>query len=178
MPQHQASQLQIIIPLLIIIPVLIFRMRRMSRPQPLKLGRLWIRPALVLLGCTIVLFVPQRGTPSALLMTPLEWAGLALAAAIGAVAGWHYGKTTAVEVHPENGTLMAKGGVAGILIIVALVAVKLGLKPALAAEGQTLHLDTLLITDASIVFSAALFTARSVEIWLRAKTVMQAAGKA
>ncbi len=171
MPQHQASQLQYILPFLIIIPILFFRMRKMSRPEPLKLGRLWMRPVLVLVGCTVVLFLPQPGTPSVLHMTALEWAGLALAAVLGAVAGWHYGKTTAIEVHPENGTLMAKGGIAGMLIIVALVAVKMGLKPALAAEGPALHLDVLLITDATIVFSAALFTARSIEIWLRAKTV-------
>ncbi|MDB5734976.1 MAG: hypothetical protein JWN16_1613 [Alphaproteobacteria bacterium] len=178
MPHHQASQLQFIIPLLIIIPILFFRMRKMSRPEPLKLGRLWIRPALVLLGCTVVLFLPQPGTPSALHMSVAEWAGLALAAVVGAVAGWHYGKVTAIEVHPENGTLMAKGSVAGMLIIVALVAVKLGVKPALAAEGPALHLDVLLITDALIVFSAALFTARAVEIWLRAKRVMEASGRA
>ncbi len=177
MTHQQASQLQYIIPFLIIIPILFFRMRRMSRPQPLKLGQLWIRPALVLLGCGVVLFLPQPGTHSALQMSPAEWAGLALAAVIGAVAGWHYGKTTIIDVHPENGTLMAKGGVAGLLIILALVAVRMGLKPALAAEGQSLHLDALLITDASIVFSAALFTARSIEIWLRANKVMAASGR-
>jgi hypothetical protein len=178
MPHHQTSQLQFIIPLLIIVPILFFRMRKMSRPEPLKLGRLWIRPALVLLGCGAVLFLPQPGTPSALQMTALEWAGLALAALIGAVAGWHYGKVTAIELHPETGTLRARGSVAGMLIIVALVAVKLGLKPALAAEGPALHLDMLLITDALIVFSAALFTARAVEIWLRARRVMDASGRA
>jgi hypothetical protein len=82
-----------------------------------------------------------------------------------------------VEVHPQDGTLMARSGAAAAMVLLALVAVKMGLKPALAAEGGTLHLDALLITDASIVFSAALFTARSAEIWLRAKQVMRAAGK-
>ena len=177
MPHHQPSQLQLLLPLVIIIPILFFRLRKMNRPEPLKLGRLWIRPALVLLGCTVVLFLPQPGTQSVLHMTAPEWAGLALAAVIGAVAGWHYGKVTAIEVHPENGTLMAKASVAGMLVIVALVAVKLGLKPALAAEGPALHLDVPLIADALIVFSAALFTARAVEIWLRAKAVMQASGR-
>jgi hypothetical protein len=178
MPHHQTSQLQFIIPLLIIIPILFFRMRKMRRPEPLKLGRLWIRPVAVLLGCGAVLFLPQPGTPSALQMTALEWAGLALAALTGAVAGWHYGKTTVIEVHPQNGTLLARGSMMAMLVIVALLAVKLGLKPALAAEGPALHLDMLLVTDALIVFSAALFTARAVEIWLRARRVMDASGRA
>jgi hypothetical protein len=34
----------------------------------------------------------------------------------------------------------------------------------------------LLVTDALIVFSAALFTARAVEIWIRARRVMETAG--
>ena len=178
MPHHQPSQLQLLLPLVIIIPILFFRLRKMTRPEPLKLGRLWIRPALVLLGCTVVLFLPRPGTPSALQMTVAEWSGLALAAVIGAVAGWHYGKVTAIEVHPENGTLMARGSALGMLVIVALVAVKLGLKPALAAEGPSLHLDMLLITDALIVFSAALFTARAIEMWVRARAVMRASGQA
>ena len=46
MPHHQPSQLQLLLPLVIIIPILFFRLRKMSKPEPLKLGRLWIRPAL------------------------------------------------------------------------------------------------------------------------------------
>jgi hypothetical protein len=46
MTQQQAIQL--FLPILIILPVLYFRMRRMSRAQPLKLGRMWIRPAIFL----------------------------------------------------------------------------------------------------------------------------------
>lgn len=174
MPEHQVNQLQFVIPLLVVIPLLYFRLRRLSQPQPLKLGRLWIRPAFILAAALAVLFVHQPGNPGVLQMNALEWAGLALAAVLGAVGGWYWGRTMAIHVHPENGTLMARSGVAAIAVLLALVAMKLGLRPALAAEGQALHLDALLITDASIVFSAALFTARSVEIWLRARRVMQA----
>lgn len=176
MPHH--TQLQYILPFLIIIPILIFRMRKMSTPQPLKLGLLWVRPAIVLLGAGVVLLLHQPGSRSVLEMTPVEWCGLALAAVIGAVAGWHYGKVTAIDVHPQNGTLMAKGGMMAILVILALVALKLGLKPLLATQGQSLHLDVPLITDALIVFSALLFTVRALEMWLRAKKVMDAAVRA
>ena len=41
----------------------------------------------------------------------LPWLGLA--AVLGAAAGWQWGRTMAIEMHPENGTLMASGGQAG-----------------------------------------------------------------
>ena len=44
----QQQTLQLFLPILILLPVLYFRMRRMSKSQPLKLGRLWIRPAIIL----------------------------------------------------------------------------------------------------------------------------------
>jgi hypothetical protein len=103
---------------------------------------------------------------------PEQWAWLGLAALLGGVAGWHYGRTIAIQVHPENGTLMTKGSIAAMLVIVVLVLVKLGLRPLLATQGGSLHLDVRVIADASIVFSAALFTVRSLEMYLRAKKVM------
>lgn len=172
MPQHQASSLQFFLPLLILIPILYWRMRKMTRPQPLKLERLWIRPALILLATGVVLFVPQQGLLTVMQMAPPERAGLALAAGLGTVAGWYWGRTTHIEVRPEDGTLMSRGSLAAMLVIVALVIVKLGLKPALAAQGPVLHLDVLVITDGLIVFSALLFTVRSLEMYLRARRVM------
>jgi hypothetical protein len=172
MPQHSLGVLQYLIPLLILVPVLYFRMRRMIKARPLKLSQLWIRPALIVVaaGAALTLRAPNQPPPPAL--TPPEWAGLALAAALGAMAGWHYGRAIKIEVDPQNGTLMTKGSIAAMLVIVVLVLVKLGLRPLLAMQGGTLHLDVLLITDASIVFSVFLFTVRSLEMYLRAKKVM------
>jgi Protein of unknown function (DUF1453) len=175
MTPANAQLLRFILPFVILIPVLYFRMRKMTKPQPLKLGLLWVRPALVLLGCGFVLFGPDPQTHRIPHILPLEWAGLVVAAAIGAAAGWHYGKITAIEVHPENGTLMARGGMAAILVILTLLVLKMGLKPLLLVEGGGLHLDVLLITDALIVFSAALFAVRALEMYLRANRVMQEA---
>ena len=40
------------------------------------------------------------------MLVALDLAWLALAALLGAVAGWHWGRTMAIDVHPEDGTLM------------------------------------------------------------------------
>jgi hypothetical protein len=159
----------------ILLPLLYRRLRKTIRPQPLKLGQLWIRPALILLVCAFALFAPQPGQHVVRQLTALEWGWLVLAGVAGAAGGWQMGRTMAIEVHPENGTLMTKGSLAAIVVIVVLIVFRMGLRTGLALEGAAWHLDALLISDASIVFSAALFTVRSLEMYLRAQRVMKAA---
>ncbi len=170
MTQQQA--LQYFLPVLIILPLLYRRMRKMTKAQPLKLGRMWIRPATILLAAGLVVFLPQPGQHAVRHFLATDWAWLALAAVLGGVAGWHWGRTMAIEVHPEDGTLMVKGGYAAVLVMGVLILFRMGLRTGLAVEGEAWNLDALLISDALIVFSAALFTLRAVEMYLRAKRVM------
>ena len=83
----------------------------------------------------------------------------------------------AIEVHPEDGTLMVSGEQADLLVLVVLILLRLGLRTGLAVEGQALHLDVLLISDASIVFTAALFTVCAIEMYIRAKRLMASSQK-
>jgi Protein of unknown function (DUF1453) len=169
------QQLQFVLPFLIVVPVLFLRLRRMSKPQPLKPGQMLIRPAVLAVIAIMVFFLPQPGQRSALELSAQEWAGLALAAFLGGVGGWYWGRTMAVEIHPENGTLMTRGNGAAMMVLLLLILVKMGLRPLMAAEGGTMHLDVQTITDASIMFSVALFSVRSLEMYLRARKVMAAA---
>jgi len=172
MTQQQAIQL--FLPILIILPVLYFRMRRMSRAQPLKLGRMWIRPAIFLGLMALVLLAPgPHGQPHH--WAPDAWLWLTVAGAAGGIAGWYWGRTMAIEVHPEDSTLMVKGGQAAMLVLVVLILFRLGLRTGLQAEAQAWHLDMLLISDASIVFTALVFSVRSAEMFIRARRVMAAA---
>jgi Protein of unknown function (DUF1453) len=176
MTQQQAINL--FLPILIILPVLYFRVRKMARAQPLKLDRLWVRPALVLAIAALALLAPAPAHHPIRVLMPLDWAWLGLAAVLGAVAGWQWGRTMAIDVHPEDGTLMVRGGQAAILVLAVLVVFRIGLRAGLSAEAQAWHLNMLLVSDASIVFSALLFTLRSVEMYLRARRVMALKGAA
>ncbi len=169
MTQQQMLQF---LPILIILPIMYLRMRKMTKAQPLKLGRLWIRPAFILLAAGLVVFLPQPGQHTVRHFLAQDWAWLAVAAVLGGIAGWHWGRTMAIEVHPEDGTLMVKGGQAAILVLVVLILFRMGLRTGLRMEASAWHLDMVLISDALIVFSAALFSLRAVEMYLRAKTVM------
>ena len=175
-PGHPLAPFLPFLPLLLLLPILYFRLRKLSRPQPLKLKRLWIRPVVLVLVATLVLWAEVPGVSRH--FTPGEWVILALAGAIGAVAGWYFARTMKIEVHPEDGTLMVQGGQAAVLVMLALILGRSGINTGVRLEGEAWHLDVLLITDALIVFTAALFTLRSAEMYLRARRVMDAAKNA
>jgi hypothetical protein len=168
----QQQTLQLVLPILIVLPILYFRMRGMTKAQPLKLGRLWIRPVLILAAAAAVLFLPQPGHHAVRHFLLQDWAWLGLAAGLGAIAGWQWGRTMAIEVHPENGTLMVTGSQLALLVLAVLILFRLGLKTGLEVEGGAWHLDALLISDALIVFSAFLFTLRAAEMFIRARRVL------
>ena len=171
---NQQQAIQLFLPVLIVLPILYFRMRRMAGAQPLKLGRLWIRPAIIVAATILVLVLPQPGQHAVRHLAVQDWLWLGLAAAAGGVAGWHWGRTMAIEVHPEDGTLMVSGGQAAMLVLIVLILFRTVLRAGVTAEAESWHLDALLISDALIVFSAALFTLRSAEMYIRAKRVMLA----
>jgi len=160
----QINPLFYLLPLLIAIPLIYFRVRRMSGTQPLKLPQLWIRPAIlvVLAGVVIATSPPAMA----------DWPWLVLAMALGGIAGWFWGRTMAIHVHPEDGTLMTTGGQVAIVVLIALIVVRMVLNTGLRMEAQDWKIDPILVSDASIVFAAALFAVRGLETFLRARKVM------
>jgi hypothetical protein len=170
--QHSFAPFLPYLPFLLLLPILYFRMRKLLKPQPLKLSRLWIRPAIIVLAAALVIWAPQPGVTRH--FTLPEWGLLGLGAALGAVAGWHFGRVMKIHVHPEDGTLMAHGGQVAVVVMMALILVRVGLRSGLQMEAQAWHLDMLLISDISLVFAATLFGVRALEMYLRAQKVMAA----
>lgn len=171
MPPHAPSTpLAYLLPVLIILPILYFRLRRAMKPQVLKLNQLWIRPALYIVIAGLVVLAPQPGAQP-LATQDAIW--LVLAAALGAAGGWQMGRATAIHVDAEKGTLMATGGQAAMIIIIVLIAVRMGVRTGLNLEASAWHLNVAVITDASIVFAGFLFAARGLEMYLRAQRVMR-----
>jgi len=165
----EQNTLTYVIPVLIVLPILYRRLRKLLQPQELKWRRLWIRPAIYLVLAAVAVLAPTPGAPA---LTPSTLADLALAGALGAVLGWQWGRSTALHLHPETGTLMQTGSLAGMIVFLVLVLLKFGLRFGLNAGAPSLHLNAVLITDISICFSALLFAVRGLEIFLRAQRIM------
>jgi membrane protein CcdC involved in cytochrome C biogenesis len=159
--------LSLVIPVLVILPILYLRLSRMMKPQRLKLNRLWLRPVIMIVAAgTLLAASPPQ-------LSDGVW--FALAALLGIVGGWHWGKLTELTLHPEDGTVMSKGSQAGMIVLVLLLVFRIGMKAEVGMEAQMLHVRGAMLTDVLIIFTALLFSTQGLEIFLRAQRLMKAA---
>jgi hypothetical protein len=167
MPTDIAKLLPYLIGGAVFLVVLYFRWRRMSVARPLKIERMWIRPAIVLAVCALILAqYPPR---------PSDLVWLALALALGALVGWQRGRFVKIVVHPETHEINQQASPAAMIFLLAIV----GLRVILRQEAATAwHVGVNLIADLSIVFAAGLFTVQQAEMWLRARKLLAQARSA
>lgn len=163
--QGQQSYLSHAITFGVILLVMALRWRRMSRPQPLKLERLWVFPA-VYLAVTVAMFAVH---PPSL----IGWAFALVALAAGAALGWQRGKLMKITVDPDTHALNQRGSPAAMLLLVFIVLARTGARQ-LAASGG-LHIDPLAVTDVLIAFALGLFATTRLEMYLRGKALLDAA---
>jgi hypothetical protein len=165
--QFNARLMSYVVMAVVVAGVLFLRMRRLSKAQPLKLERLWIVPTVLVVGVAIALSqAPPRGS---------DWLWLGLALVIGGGFGWLRGSTMAIAVDEQTHALNVRASPAAMLFLVALVAVRYGLRSALTTNASTLHLSVALITDASLMFAVGLLGVQRVEMAIRARRLLAAA---
>jgi hypothetical protein len=152
------------IPIAIFVVVFGLRTRRMTRLRPLKIERLWIVPAIYLAVVT-VLFIQIPPTLAG-------WVAAVLGLVAGAAVGWQRGKTMQIHVDPETHALNQKASLAGILFLVALVAVR----GAARTEGSALmHLNVAMLTDGFAAFALGMFAVQRLEMYMRATRLLEEA---
>jgi hypothetical protein len=153
---------------IVIAIVLAVRLKRMNVLRPLKLEYLWILPT-VYLALAVTMFVVQP--PDG-----IGWPLCGLALVIGAALGWQRGRMIHVEVDPETHRLSARQSPAAVFFIVILIGVRQGLGAIVRQGGATgLHLSVATLTDLLIALALGLLTVQRVEMYLRAKTLLEAA---
>jgi len=135
--------------------------------RPLKLGNLWIVPA-IYLAVTIWMFV---------LLPPIGWVAITSVAAlvIGAAVGWQRGKMMHIHVDPETHALNQKASPAAMFFLIILIVVRTGARSLLGAES---HVSPAMLTDPLIAFALGMFTLTRLEMYLRAKRLLEAARSA
>jgi hypothetical protein len=166
--QHGGNWIATLAPFIIIALVLALRFRSMSRERPLKVGTLWIVPAiyLVIAGSMLVALPPP----------PVGWAVVALGVAVGAVLGWHRGKLIRIERNAETGELRQRASPIAMLLLLAIVVLKLGAR-AIFGDTAAAHPGSgaLLLTDAFVGFALGLLSATRAELYLRARRILETA---
>lgn len=166
MNPHGGNWLTALLPFVIIALVVALRLRSMSRERPLNVGTLWIIPVVYLALITSMLF--------ALPPTAGGWSLIAAGSVAGAVLGWHRAKLIRIERNAETGQLMQRASPLAMLLLVALIVLKLGARiifgeTAAAQPGSA----AMLMTDAFIGFALGLLSATRLELYLRARRLLE-----
>lgn len=163
----QASWISFAISAAIILVVLALRMRRMSRERPLKIEQMWIIPALYL---GIAGFMFWRFPP-----TGLIWIAVVVGLGIGAALGWQRGRMMHISVNPQTHEVSQKASPAAMLFILGLIVIRMGAREAAAMGGVSLHLDLGSVTDVLIAFALGLLATQRIEMYLRARRLLDQA---
>jgi hypothetical protein len=160
-PVHQ-TWISYAITIGIIVVVMALRMRGMSKMRPLKLGSLWIVPAVYLVVAALM-FIQ---------LPPTGWVAIASAVglAIGAAVGWQRGKMMHIHVDPETHALNQKASPAAMIFLVVLILVRAGARGIL---GQDSNVSPAMLTDPLIAFALGMFTLTRLEMYLRAKRMLE-----
>lgn len=160
----QQSWITTAITIAVVLVVLAFRLRRSGQMRPLKLGGLWIVPVLYL-GVAVTMFVQ---------LPPTGWVAIASAAAlaVGAAVGWQRGRMMHIAVDPETHALNQKASPAAILFLVALIGVRMIARTVIGQEGGV---SPAMLTDPLIAFALGIFTLQRVEMFLRARRLLDEA---
>jgi membrane protein CcdC involved in cytochrome C biogenesis len=152
----------------IVVIIMALRMRRMGKMRPLNLGSLWIVPAVYLVAAALM-FVS---------LPPTGWVAMAslVGLLIGAVVGWQRGKMMHIHVDPETHALNQKASPAAMFFLIALIVIRAGARSVLSQEGG---ISPAMLTDPLIAFALGMFTLTRLEMYLRAKRLLeQARGRA
>ncbi|HEY6577979.1 MAG TPA: hypothetical protein VIY09_01530 [Rhizomicrobium sp.] len=152
---------------LIVAAILVRRAMRPQKPKRVRFTRLWLFPALLLLVTWMSLArerAPGLGVIAAFLA----------AVAAGAAIGWYRVHTLEFSVDAESGKVSARATQFGALFIVALIGLRYGADLALKGLGFRAGADLVHATDAMLVFSTAMFVARSIHTWIRARELLAA----
>lgn len=139
---------------------------RFSRPRPLKLERLWVRPVIFL----VIIASALVGSPPD--PSPLNLLLLLVGAGAGAAIGWQRGRFMRIAVDPETHDLTSRASPLGMVFIVALLAARVGLRGAMMQPGAVPGLSPAAITDALIVLFGAMMIVQNLEMWLRARRLL------
>jgi len=148
----------------IFVLVMALRFRRMSKMRPLKLESLWVIPAIyIVIAAIMFVELPPSGS-------------IAVASVVGLLAGaaigWLRGTMMHIHVDAKTHALNQKASPTAVLFLVALVVVRAGARSVL---GQDSGISPAMLTDPLIAFAVGMFTLTRLEMYLRAKRLLEEA---
>jgi membrane protein CcdC involved in cytochrome C biogenesis len=107
-------------------------------------------------------------------LPPAGWVAIAsvVGLAIGAAVGWQRGKMMHIHVDPETHALNQKASPAAMLFLIALIIVRTGARAVLGETGSS---SPAMLTDPLIAFALGMLTLTRLEMYVRAKRLLEEA---
>jgi hypothetical protein len=145
---------------------------RNRKPQRLLIERLWVRPVIfgVLIGVTLSASPINAGAESLAIF--------ALALAIGGGLGWQRGRLMRIEVHPETHDVTSRASPLGMVFIMGILVLRILLRGAAMESRSALGVSAAVVTDALVLMLGAMVVVQGLEMWLRARRLLDAARSA
>jgi hypothetical protein len=172
----QSSQILYALPFILLFVAL--RLWRGSRARALKVERMWIRPLIILaiLGLTISADPPPPNV--------IVYAALAIAAVVGFAFGWWRGRMVRISIDVNTHALTSQQSPWSLLVLIAIIAVRLGVRYALQGQHEIDGVPVSAIIDGVTILYGGNIVGMQLEQWLRARKLLsdtiaaKAAGKA
>ena len=143
--------------------------RRNLRARPLRVERMWLRPVVF----AIIVYATVGATP--LPYDPMSLGLFGLSLVLGAGLGWQRGRLITISVDPDTHALTSKASPIGMVFILVILAVRVLLRGALMENRMILGVSGAAVTDALVFALGAMMIAQSLEMWLRARALLEAA---
>lgn len=138
---------------------------RNSRARRLRIETLWIAPVMILV--LVGLSFSQQGVP-----TPSILAVEIAALAAGAGLGWWRARFTHITVDPATHELTSRASPLGMLVILAVFALRYGVRMYGAQNASALGVSANAIADGALALTVGLVCAQRLEIALRATRLL------
>ncbi len=161
---HPQQLFAYVIPIVVIVIVMAFRMRRMMRTSFYNIELAWILPA-ILLGMTIWLLTLAEPHGA-------QWLWFAGITALGAVLGWFRGASIKMTVDPQTGRLLAQGSAAAIIFLVLLAVARRGLQYVMESNSAVIGMSGQMLNVLFLAMATGLFVTRTVEMMLRGRKLL------
>ena len=161
-----------VVPSLIGLLLIVFVVRRNLVSRKLNMDRMLVLPVVLVLvaGYQFATDPPHAWT---------TWAVLLAALGAGGLVGWHRGKLTAITHDPQTGELTAQPSIAAVILIVAVFALRFGLRFWFASQpGQGHTHVAVLATNALLLSTVGVLSAQRIEMYLRCRRLLSAAAGA
>jgi hypothetical protein len=166
MNPHGGNWLTTALPFVVLALVVAWRFRAMNKERPLNIATLWVVPAIYLaLMASLIIALPPHAA---------GWGVMAAGIIAGAVLGWHRGKLIRIERNADTGQLMQRASPLAMVLLLILVALKFGMRE-IFGDSAAAHPSSaaMLVTDGFIGFALGLLSATRLELYLRARSILE-----